>query len=450
MNKLRKNEIYTAEITGMSTEGQGVCKIEGCVVFVKGTLIGETWTVRITKVNKTHAFARAEECLKTSPNRLEPVCKSFGVCGGCTYMHMTYEAELQTKLDRVNEAFKRLGGLDIEAEKIIGSNEVYSYRNKAVYNVAEVNGEAICGFYRPRSHDVVKLERCHLQTLHFDEIAKAVCDWMNKNKIRAFNDEKGIGFIRHIYLRKAQDGRTLVCVTTFKNIRGYEDSLVQAILAASDKVCGVVLNINKSRGNTVLDGRFKTLWGDSELSDTMNGYEFSLAPQAFYQINPKQAEKLYNIAIEMAEVEDAECVDLYCGAGTISMSLAKVAKRVVGAEIVEEAVINASENAERNGVTNVEFICADAGEVAKQLSEVGAKIKTVVVDPPRKGMSEEAIRGVVSINSERIVYVSCDPASLSRDLKIFEQSGYKVRRAVAVDMFPRTTHVECVTLLTRE
>lgn len=445
MEELRKNNIYEAEVTGLTSEGAGVCRICGRAVFVPRAIPGERWRIRIVKVTKTAVYGRGEELLSASPERVEPACPNFGRCGGCSFLHMSYKAELRYKLERVNDAFKRIGGLELCAERIIGSETVEGYRNKSIVAVGEAENGPVAGFYRSGSHDIVPVERCLLQSDEASACARSVTGWIKRRGVRA-----GSGGVRHVYTRRARDGAALCCVVTGRRFSpALARTLVESLRRGCPGLVGVVECLNRSESNTVLAGEFRTLWGSSTLTDVLCGSEFELSPQAFYQINPPQAERLYELAVDYALPEPGGTVlDLYCGAGTISLALARRAGQVIGAEIVPEAVENARRNAARNGIGNAEFICADAGDAARLLSERGIRPDAIVVDPPRKGMSEEALRQVAKMQPKRIAYVSCDPATLARDLKRLTELGYVPQKAVAVDMFPKTAHVETVVLLT--
>ena len=436
-------------MTGFTSEGAGVCRIKGRAVFVPRALPGETWRVRIVKVTKTAVFGRGEERLTTSPERVKPDCPNFGRCGGCNLMHMSYAAELQMKLDRVNDALRRIGGTEVRAERILGSERVEGYRNKAIYAVGEGENGPVAGFYRTGSHDIIPAPNCLLQSDEASKCAAAVVDWMRTNGVSAWNGRSGT--VRHVYTRRARDGAALCCVVTGRRLSpALTRSLTDALRGACPALTGVVECVNRTEGNTVLSGDFRTLWGSGTLRDRLCGFEFELAPQAFYQINPPQAERLYAQALEYALPERGGTVlDLYCGAGTISLCLSQRAERVIGAEIVPEAVENARANATRNGVTNAEFICADAGEAARELKSRGITPDAIVVDPPRKGMDAPALEAIASMQPDRLVYVSCDPATLSRDISRLRPLGYTPASALAVDMFPRTAHVETVVLLSK-
>ena len=447
MDSLKKNEIYDCEITGWSSDGAGVAHINGQTVFIPGAIPGERWRVRIVKALVHTAFGKGEACLAPSLSRITPDCPAYPRCGGCATRHMTYEKELEFKLQRVNDAYERIGGLELRASEILGGLQTEGYRNKAIY---AVDSQLRPGFFRPRSHEVIPIGRCLLQSESSDRAALAVCDFCREYGIPAYDEATGKGTLRHIFTRTARNGDLQVTVVAARGFGAQTQALVEAVRRACPETVGVILNINKTAGNTVLAGDFYTLWGSDTLRDTLCGVDFDLSPMSFYQVNPGQAERLYAKALEFAAPEGRECVlDLYCGAGTISLCLARKARRVIGAEIVPAAVENARANAARNGLHNVEFLCADAGQAASELARRGEHPDAVVVDPPRKGLSPEVIDAVCAMAPERVVYVSCDVATQARDLKRFAALGYRAAEAVAVDMFPRTAHVETVVLLSK-
>ncbi len=445
MGEVRKNEIYSCGIVGWSSDGAGIARIGGETVFVPGTIPGEQWEVRIVKAGRTSAFGKAERCLLPSPDRVAPDCPAYPRCGGCALRHMTYQKELEFKLSRVNDAYRHIGGLDLRASEILGAAGTERYRNKAIYAVSP---DLRPGFFRPRSHDVICVERCRLQTEASDRAAKAVCDFCRAQGVAAYDEATGKGILRHVFTRTARSGGLQVTVVAAGGFGAKTAALAEAIRTACPETVSVILNVNKTAGNTVLAGEFYTLWGSDTLRDTLCGADFELSPRSFYQVNPVQAERLYAKALEFAAPEGCGTVlDLYCGAGTISLCLAREAAQVIGAEIVPAAVENARENALRNGLHNIEFLCADAGEAAAELARRGVRPDAVVVDPPRKGLSPEVIETVCAMAPERVVYVSCDVATQARDLKRFADLGYAPEQAVAVDMFPRTAHVETCVLL---
>lgn len=451
MDILKKNQIHTAQITGYASDGAGVCRICGRAVFVKNTIRGEIWDVKILKVTASAVYGRGESCRVPSPARQEPPCPVYRKCGGCSLLHMTYDEELRMKLGRVNDALERIGGLDFKISEILEAAQPDHYRNKAIFAVADVNGKAQKGFYRSSTHELVPVEYCLLQSELADHAAEAVCRWMNEHHFPAYSERTGKGTVRHIFTRVAKNTNDAVlCIVTARGFGSLTENLVQSLRSACPELTGIVLCINKQKGNVVLDGSFHTLWGRAVMDDLLCGLRFEIAPQAFFQIHPAQAERLYQRTVEYAVASPADQIlDLYCGAGTITLCLAQKAGRVIGAEIVPEAIENAKQNANSNQIHNAEFICADAGEAAQMLAERGLKPDCITVDPPRKGLSVQAIEAILSMQPERIVYVSCDPGTLARDLKYFCSCGYELTAGTAIDMFPHTPHVETVMKLTR-
>ena len=451
MDELWKNQIVTAVMDGWSADGAGVCHIGGRAVFVPRAIPGERWDVKILKVTSAAVYGLGVKLYDPAPDRAEPACPYFGRCGGCDTWHLSYEAELRFKLGRVNDALRHVGGQMFHVEHILGCENPLNYRNKGIYAVTNVNNRAAAGFYRERSHDLIPVERCLIQNELADRAARAVTDWMNARGVPAYDEASGRGTVRHVYTRRAVNtADAVLCIVTARGFGEQTTALTDALRAACPELTGIVLCVNKSRGNAILDGKYYTLWGCELLRDTLCGFSFELSPQAFYQINPPQAEKLYGLAVDYAGLTGGETVlDLYCGAGTISLCLSRRAGKVVGAEIVPEAVENAGKNAARNGVANAEFLCGDAAEAAGILAARGLKPDAVVVDPPRKGMDEPAVDAVCGMAPARVVYVSCNPATLSRDIARFNARGYALADAAAVDMFPRTCHVETVVLMSR-
>lgn len=451
MSDLKKNDIFEAKIEGYTSEGSGVCRINGRAVFVPRTIQGEVWKVRIVKVTNTAVYGRAEEAVSLSPERLAPGCKSFLRCGGCVLQHMSYDEELRFKLQKVNNALKRIGGQSTDAKSIIGSDEISRYRNKGIYAVRSVGGKPCSGFFAARTHELIPIEACLIQTELADKVAASVLGFMADNGVSAYDEKSGEGAIRHVFVRCAVNTDDAVaCIVSARGLHGKNEALINSLRRDCPELTGIVLNINKSRGNTVLAGDFYTLWGSEIMRDSLGGVEYEISPQAFYQINPPQAEKLYEKALEYAApTRDETVLDMYCGAGTISLYLAKRAGKVIGAEIIPEAIENAKKNAKNNGIENAEFICADASEAAERFLESGIHPATVVVDPPRKGMSDTAIKAICGMSPEKVVYVSCNPATLARDIAVFGGLGYELKEATAVDMFPRTVHVETVVLMSR-
>jgi len=452
MDIIRKNQIFRVVIDAYSSEASGICRINEFTVFVPGTIVGEEWEIRILKVLKSCAYARGETLLRRSPARIDPGCKCFGKCGGCDCRHMSYEEELRFKLTKVNDALRRIGKQSILAEEIVGSEQIEAYRNKGIFAVGNTDAGVVAGFYRERSHDIIPVEHCAIQDELTHRAAAALKQFMNLNGIPAYDEQTGGGIVRHLFCRRSyrSDDR-LLCIVARKGFGSKTRDLVDALRAVCPELTGIVLNINKTKGNTVLSGDFYTLWGKAYIRDTLCGLSFDIAPQAFFQVNPPQAEKLYMKALEYAALSRNDLAfDLYCGAGTISLCLAGAAGKVIGAEIVPEAIENAKSNASMNGIDNAEFLCADAGQAAGLFSSQGLHPAVVVVDPPRKGMQESAIRAVTSMSPARIVYVSCEPSTLARDILRFQELGYSLRAATAFDLFPRTKHVETVIWLSQQ
>ena len=447
MEALEKGSVYTAVIDGYSSEGLGIARVNGAVVFVPHAVRGEEIDLRITKVMKTSCAGEIVKIHNPSPERMEPECPYAGKCGGCAYRHLTYPEELWAKRQRVQDALTRIGGLDLTVEEILGAKNPEHYRNKSQY---PVGADGSIGFFQARTHKVVPIRRCLIQTEAADRTAQAVGEWMRRYKISAYDETTGKGLVRHVCVRVNRKGESLCCVVVNGNKVPREPELAAYVTAAVPHTVGVLLNSNTRRGNVVLGDKYRTLFGRNYLMDTLCGLEFKLSMPSFYQVNRDQAEVLYGKALEFAGLTGNETVlDLYCGIGTITLCLAKAAKRVIGAEIVPPAIRDAKENALRNHVENAEFFCGDAADIAAKLESDGLRPDVVTVDPPRKGLAPEVIASVAAMGPEKVVYVSCDPATLGRDVKIFREFGYEAKRAAAVDMFPGTAHVETVVLLSK-
>ena len=444
---IMKNQEYTVTVEGYSGEGAGVARIDGFVVFVSGALRGEVCRILILKVLRSVAFAKVLEVLSPSPHRIAPDCPYFPRCGGCTYRHMDYAEELRLKRQRVQDNLARIGGSAVEVEEILGAEETLRYRNKAQYPVSP---EGRVGFYRSRTHEVIDTVSCLLVKSEADAAAAAVRRYMQDFRVAGYDERTGRGLVRHIYVRSNTKGECLICLLVNGKRLPHEAELVERLREACPKAVGVVLGENTRRDNVILGERYRTLWGADRLEDVLCGKSFRLSVPSFYQVNHAQAERLYAKAIEFARLTGDETVlDLYCGAGTITLALADDARRVLGAEIVPEAIADAQENAVRNGVSNVEFFCGDASDVAAKLAREHLRPDVITVDPPRKGLAESVIESIASMQPERVVYVSCDSATMARDVGRFAALGYEAKRACAVDLFPRADHVETVVLLSK-
>ena len=441
---MNKNDIITLRIDGYASGGDGVAHHEGRAVFVRRALAGELVSARLLKVTKTAVFAKIEELLEASLERTAPECPHFGKCGGCSLMHMSYAEELRYKHSRVSDALRRLGGVDITLPPVEPSPEITHYRNKAIFEVGFENGKPVTGFYRERSHDIIAVSDCLIQSQTANLAAAAVRGWMEK---QCLSD----GLVRYIFCRTASDGGTQLVIVVGR--RKYPDmgELVSSLVDCIPKLSGLSVCVNETPGNVALTGNIHTVYGGAFLTDTLCGNEFSLSPQSFYQVNHAQAEQLYACAATFAALKkDETAVELYCGAGTITLALAKAAGFVYGVEIVPAAVENARKNAAKNGVSNVEFLVGDAGDAAQKFAKSGISPDVIVVDPPRKGLSPDGIEAILEMAPQRVVYVSCDPATLARDIKLLTAGGYTMSEARAFDMFPRCAHVETVVLLVKE
>ena len=445
--ELAKNQEHTVTIEGYGEGGMGVARIDGRVVFVHGALRGEKCRVLILKTLKSVAFAKVLEVLEPSSERITPDCPYFPRCGGCTYRHIRYEEELRLKRQRVQDNLSRIGGSDVTVEEILGARDTLRYRNKAQYPVSK---DGAVGFYRARTHEVIECEHCLLVKPEADAAAEALREYMQSCRVAGYDEKTGRGLVRHLYIRSNAAGESLVCVLVNGDKLPKEDRLVTLLRDACPKCTGIVLGTNTKKGNVILGDRYRTLWGSDRLEDTLCGKTFRLSVPSFYQVNRIQAERLYAKAIEFAGLTGQETVlDLYCGAGTITLALSDHAKKVLGAEIVPEAIDDARENAARNGVKNAEFFCGDASDVAKKLARENLRPDVITVDPPRKGLAADVVESIAEMQPGRVVYVSCDSATMARDVKRLADLGYTAQRACAVDMFPRADHVETVCLLSK-
>lgn len=446
--ELAKNQEHTVTIEGYGEGGMGVARIDGRVVFVHGALRGEKCRVLILKTLKSVAFAKVLEVIEPSSERITPDCPYFPRCGGCTYRHIRYEEELRLKKQRVQDNLSRIGGSDVTVEEILGAQDTLRYRNKAQYPVSK---DGAVGFYRARTHEVIECEHCLLVRPEADAAAEALREYMQSCRVAGYDEKTGRGLVRHLYIRSNAAGESLICVLVNGDKLPKEDRLVTLLRDACPKCTGIVLGTNTKKGNVILGDRYRTLWGSDRLEDTLCGKTFRLSVPSFYQVNRVQAERLYAKAIEFAGLTGQETVlDLYCGAGTITLALSDHAKKVLGAEIVPEAIDDARENAARNGVKNAEFFCGDASDVAKKLARENLRPDVITVDPPRKGLAADVVESIAEMQPGRVVYVSCDSATMARDVKRLADLGYTAQRACAVDMFPRADHVETVVLLSRE
>ena len=445
MSELKKNDIVTLTIEDYTGEGLGVARVDGRVVFVRRGIRGETCEARIEKVLKNIIYAKVVSVAEPSPHRREPDCPWFGRCGGCDYRHMDYEEELEAKRRKVQNAIYRLGGSHVEVEEVLGAKQPTRYRNKVQYPISK---DGAVGFYRAHSHDVTDIPHCLLQMESAERAAEVLRQWMRRYEISGYDEQTGEGLVRHLYVRCNAKGESLICLLVNGGRLPHERELVSMLREGVGDVKGVVLGINRRCDNVILADRYRTLWGEDTIEDVLCGLRFRLSVPSFYQVNREQAEVLYDKAVEYAQLSGKETVlDLYCGAGTITLVMAKKAGKVIGAEIVPEAIEDAKENQQRNGITNAEFFCGDASAIAEKLAKEGLRPDVITVDPPRKGLAEDVVSAIVRMAPQRVAYVSCDPATLGRDVRRFAEQGYRLTRCAAVDLFPGTQHCESVALL---
>lgn len=455
--ELKKNDIVTVTIQDYGTDGEGIGKYEGVTLFVKDAVVGDTVQVRITKTKKTYAYARLEQIVEPSAYRTEPVCQFHRQCGGCQIQAVKYERQLEFKAQKVFNNLQRIGGFSKEfleevMEPVIGMEEPFHYRNKAQFPFGmNKDGEIITGFYAGRTHSIITNTDCALGVCENQEILEKILTYMKRNQVSAYDEQTGKGLLRHVLIRKGfTSGELMVCLIINGKKLPKEQELIDT-LTTIPGMKSITVNTNQEKTNVIMGKEIRLLWGESTISDSIDGITFQISPLSFYQVNPVQTSKLYNQALTYADLHGEETVwDLYCGIGTISLFLAQKAKMVYGVEIIPEAIEDAKKNAALNHMDNTEFFVGKAEEVLpQQYAEKGIYADVIVVDPPRKGCDENCLNTMLKMQPERIVYVSCDSATLARDLKILCDGGYELKKVRPVDMFPQTVHVETVCLLSR-
>jgi 23S rRNA (uracil1939-C5)-methyltransferase len=452
MAEILKNSIHVVEISGMTHEGQGVGRIEGFTVFVEGALEGEYVEIKIIKIAKNYAVGKLIRIVKQSEARISPFCEFFKGCGGCSLQHMDYAEQLKFKTNLVKENIKRIGKQeDVIVHDTIGMGNPFNYRNKAQFPVALSKGTCAVGFYAKRSHDVIDVETCGIQNNISDKVREILRKFIKQNNLSIYDEISHKGLIRHIMVRTGfNTGEVMVVIVINGEDILERQQVIGSLVRNIPEISSIFLNINKSKSNVVLGEKNIKIYGKDTISEYIGKYKFNISPPSFFQVNPLQTEVLYEKAIEYAGLTGKETVfDLYCGIGTISLFLAERAKKVYGIEVIEDAVRDAKINADQNGVENVEFITGEAEKVVPEMYQRGIKADVVVVDPPRKGCDEVLLSTLVAMVPDRIVYVSCNPATLARDLKYLGDHGYRTVETQPVDMFPWTGHVECVVLMSR-
>lgn len=447
---MNKNDLIKLNITDLTGGGDGVGHApDGRVVFVPNTAVGDEVLAHILKVKKKYAFAKIEEIITPAECRIDSNCPISLRCGGCVFRHINYKKECEIKRTQVENSFRRIGGLDTPINEIIGAKSVDFYRNKAQIPVGvDREGNVICGYYTKSSHRIVPCNNCRLHPSIFDSIIQKFTAWTNENGISVYDEKSGKGLLRHLYIRQAAKyGDIMVLIVINGNELPDKDSLVDS-LTELHEVKSVQININKENTNVILGKKCIVLYGEDSITDTICGVKIRISPLAFYQVNHAMAEKLYNKAKELAEPKDKVVLDLYCGVGSIGLSMAKEAKEIIGVEIIPQAVEDAKFNAKLNGIENARFICGDAAKAVKDLEKQGLSPDVVILDPPRKGCEASLVETVATeFRPKTIVYISCNDATLARDCALFKDYGYKTVEATPVDLFARTGHVECVALL---
>ncbi|WP_283695877.1 23S rRNA (uracil(1939)-C(5))-methyltransferase RlmD [Clostridium perfringens] len=454
---VEKNKEYIFDIISQGYEGEGIAKIDNRYpIFIDGALKGEKVKVRIVKVNKNFAYGKLMEVLEASEERVNPPCAIYKRCGGCKLQHASYKAQLDFKWDRVKDCVSKIGKLDPSIVKYpLGMEEPWRYRNKVQLPIGLINGEVKIGFFAPRSHDIIDMESCLIQDEIGDKVVKLTREWIEKFNIRPYNvdgeyDEKGI--VRHIMIRRGfTTNEVMVVLVTNGEKLPHKEEFVDLMVKNIPGIKSVIQNINSKKTNVILGLESKTLWGEDTISDYIGDFRFNISPLSFFQVNPTQTEVLYGKALEYANLTgNEEVFDAYCGTGTITLFLSQKAKKVYGVEIIPQAIDNAWINAKENKVENVEFFVGESEVVIPDLINNGVKADVVVVDPPRKGCDKKLLDAITNIDAKKIVYVSCDPSTLGRDLAILEENGYKTLEVQPVDMFPNTSHVENVAKLIKK
>lgn len=452
-----KNREYILDIVSQGYEGEGIAKVDGYPIFIEGALKGEKVKIKVVKVNKNFAYGKLLEIIEKSEGRVEPKCEYFKRCGGCKLQHMDYKTQLDFKWERVKDCIKKIGGLSEDlVEYPIGMEEnPYQYRNKVQLPIGMVKGKLVLGFYAPRSHDIIDIEECLIQEEDANKISKITREWIEEfNIMPAFVDGKfnKKGLLRHVMIRKGfKTGEVMVVIVATRKDLNHMNELIRKLEFHVEGLKSIILNINSKDTNVILTPECYTLWGEDYIKDYIGEFKFNISPLSFFQVNPEQTEVLYSKTLEYAELTGEETVfDAYCGTGSITLFLSQKAKKVYGVEIVEPAIINARENAKMNYVSNAEFFVGKSEEVIPKLIMEGVKADVIVVDPPRKGCDIKLLKAIGETKPERVVYVSCDPSTLARDLKILDELGYRTEKVQPVDMFPQTAHIENVAKLIRK
>lgn len=454
---VEKNKEYILKIVSQGYEGEGIAKInDSYPIFIEGALKDEVVKVRIVKVNKKFAYGKLIDVIEVSKNRIEPKCNTYKRCGGCKLQHISYEGQLDFKWQRVKDCIERIAKLDSNAVNYpLGMDNPLRYRNKVQLPIGIFNGELKIGFFAPRSHEIVDMDTCYIQDDIADKVVELTRKWIEKHNISTCNIDgryEKSGVLRHLMIRRGfKTKQVMIVLVTNKEKVPYIDEFVQIMIDNIPNVSSIIQNINSKDTNVILGDKLITLWGNDTIADYIGEFKFNISPLSFFQVNPNQTEVLYSKALEYAGLFGNETVfDAYCGTGTITLFLSKKAKMVYGVEIIEQAIENANINAKENNVENAKFFVGKSEEIIPGLIDQGIKADVIVVDPPRKGCEEKLLKSITEVSPKRIVYVSCDPSTLARDLKILDENGYKTVEIQPVDMFPQTAHIENVVKLIKK
>lgn len=453
--ELKKNDIITVTVQALGSEGEGIAKVDGYPIFIKDAVPGDQIKAKIIKAKKTYGYARVEQLLVSSEDRVQPKCPVARQCGGCSLQHCSYEKQLQYKQNKVKDCLERIGGLvgiEQKMEPILGMDEPWYYRNKAQFPVGtNKNGEIITGFYAGRTHAIIDNTHCYIQAKINEQILEMIKEFLIQYQIEPYKEESHTGLVRHILTRVGfVTGEIMVCLILNGEQLPHAQHLIER-LQTIEGMKSISINVNKEKTNKILGNKVITLWGSDTITDYIGDVKYQISPLSFYQVNPIQTKVLYEKALEYADLKGEETVwDLYCGIGTISLFLAQKAKKVYGVEIIKEAIEDARNNAKLNGMDNVQFFVGKAEEILpEQYEKHQVYADVIVVDPPRKGCDETLLQTMITMQPKRIVYVSCDPATLARDLKVLCNNGYEVQKVQVVDQFGHTAHVESVIMMTR-
>lgn len=444
---VQKNEYIDVVFEDLTHDGAGVAKVDGYPIFVPNGLPGEKAKIKVTKVNKGYSFGRLIDIYEESPDRVNAPCPIYKECGGCQLQHLSYEGQLRAKEKQVRDVLTRIGKLNnVNVHPVLGMEDPWRYRNKSQVPVGEREGGLIAGFYQKRSHEIIDMQSCLIQQDINDEVVQVVKEICGRYGIRAYDERQHKGILRHIMARHGQvTGEVMIVLVTRTSDFPHKNKIIEEMIARIDGLKSIIQNVNDRKTNVILGEKTKVLWGEEVIYDYIGNVKFAISSRSFYQVNPEQTKVLYDQALQYAELTGEETViDAYCGIGTISLFLAQKAKKVYGVEIVPEAIEDARRNARLNEISNVEFAVGEAEVVIPNWYKEGIKADVLVVDPPRKGCDEALLQTILDMKPKRVVYVSCNPATLARDLRILEDGGYQTVEVQPVDMFPHTTHCEAV------